>query len=47
MLSTTPTPSIQPTVAATPQQPRSIYQPLKEQTRLSGSITNRGGESII
>jgi hypothetical protein len=46
MLTTTPTPSIRPTVAAKPRQPRSIYQPLKEQTRLSGSITNRGAPRV-
>ena len=46
MLSLTPTPTIQPTAAATPQQPRSIYQPFKERTRQSGSITNRGAPSV-
>jgi outer membrane biosynthesis protein TonB len=46
ILTLTPTPSIQPTAAATAQQPRSIYRPLKEQTRLSGSITNRGAPRV-
>jgi outer membrane biosynthesis protein TonB len=45
MLST-PTPAIQPTVATKPQQPRSSYQQMKEQTRLSGSITNRGAPRV-
>jgi outer membrane biosynthesis protein TonB len=46
MLTSTPTPAIQPTVATTPQQRRSTYQPMKEQTRLSGSITNRGAPRV-
>ena len=46
MLTSTPTPAIQPTVAATPQQPKSTYRPQKEQKRLSGSITNRGASSV-
>ncbi len=46
MLTSTPTPSVQPTVAAKPQPPKSTYQPLKEQTRLSGSITNRGAPRV-
>src|SRR4030095_10851950 len=40
MLTSRPTP--RPTVASTPQQQRSSYQPMKERTRLAGSITNRG-----
>jgi outer membrane biosynthesis protein TonB len=46
MLTSTPTPAVQPTVATTPQQRRSTYQPMKEQTRLSGSITNRGAPRV-
>jgi outer membrane biosynthesis protein TonB len=46
MLTSTPVPSaqpsVQPTVASTPQPPQSRYQAYKEQTRLSGSISNRG-----
>ncbi len=44
MLTSRPTP--RPTVASTPQQQRSSYQPLKERTRLAGSITNRGTSSV-
>jgi outer membrane biosynthesis protein TonB len=46
MLRATPTPSVQPRTAATPQPPRSIYQPFKERTRLSGGITNRGAARV-
>jgi outer membrane biosynthesis protein TonB len=46
MLSATPTPAPQPTVATKPQPPKSRYQPMKEQTRLSGSITNRGAPRV-
>jgi outer membrane biosynthesis protein TonB len=46
MLTSTPRPSVQPTVASTPQQPRSSYRPLKEQTRISGNISNRGISSV-
>jgi outer membrane biosynthesis protein TonB len=44
MLTSRPTP--RPTVASTPQQQRSSYQPLKERTRLAGSITNRGTSAV-
>src|SRR5207249_1403523 len=44
MLTSTPTPH--PSVASTPQQPKSSYQPYKERTRLAGSITNRGTSSV-
>lgn len=44
MLTSTPTP--RPTVASTPQQRRSAYQPYKEKTRLAGAITNRGMSSV-
>jgi len=44
MLTSRPTP--RPTVVSTPQQQRSSYQPLKERTRLAGSITNRGTSAV-
>jgi outer membrane biosynthesis protein TonB len=44
MLTSRPTP--RPTVASTPQKQRSSYQPLKERTRLAGSITNRGTSAV-
>jgi outer membrane biosynthesis protein TonB len=44
MLTSRPTP--RPTVASTPQQQRSSYQPFKERTRLAGSITNRGTSAV-
>jgi outer membrane biosynthesis protein TonB len=46
MLTSTPSPSIQPSVAPTPQQPSSAYRAEKQQTRLSGAITNRGMSAI-
>lgn len=44
MLTSSPTP--RPSVASTPQRQRSSYQPLKERTRLAGSITNRGTSAV-
>lgn len=44
MLTSTPTP--RPSVASTPQQAKSSYQPFKEKTRLAGSITNRGTSAV-
>jgi len=44
MLTTRPTP--RPSVASTPQPPKSSYQPLKERTRLAGAISNRGTSSV-
>ena len=46
MLRPTATPSVRPSAAATPQQPKSVYRPLKDQTRISGSISNRGISSV-
>jgi hypothetical protein len=46
MLRPTATPSVRPSAAATPQRPSSAYRPLKEQTRISGSISNRGISSV-
>ena len=43
---TRPTPRTQPSTAATPAQMRSKYRPLKDQTRISGNITNRGISSV-
>src|SRR5437588_2878921 len=44
MLTARPTP--RPSVASTPQPPKSSYQPLKERTRLAGAISNRGTSSV-
>ena len=46
MLRSTPTPAVRPSAVRTPEQPRSSYRAQKEQTRLSGSITNRGASSV-
>ena len=46
MLRATPTPAVRPSAVPTPEQPRSSYRAQKEQTRLSGSITNRGASSV-
>jgi outer membrane biosynthesis protein TonB len=46
MLRATPTPAVRPSAVRTPEQPRSSYRAQKEQTRLSGSITNRGASSV-
>jgi outer membrane biosynthesis protein TonB len=46
MLKSTPTPAVRPSAVPTPEQPRSSYRAQKEQTRLSGSITNRGASSV-
>jgi outer membrane biosynthesis protein TonB len=42
----TPRPSVQPSVAPKPQPPRSAYRAEKQQTRLAGSITNRGASAV-
>jgi outer membrane biosynthesis protein TonB len=46
MLTSTPRPTVQPTVATKPLPPRSVYQPMKERTRSAGSISNRGISSV-
>jgi outer membrane biosynthesis protein TonB len=46
MLTSTPNPAPQPSVVPTPQQPASTYHSEKQQTRLAGSITNRGASSV-
>jgi outer membrane biosynthesis protein TonB len=43
---TTPTPVVKPTVAPTPAPPQSTYRAYKEQTRIAGSISNRGISSV-
>jgi protein TonB len=42
----TPRPSVQPSTAPQPEQPRSAYRPEKQQTRMAGSITNRGASAV-
>jgi outer membrane biosynthesis protein TonB len=44
MLTSTPTP--RPSVASTPQQQKSSFQPYKDRTRLAGAITNRGTSAV-
>jgi outer membrane biosynthesis protein TonB len=46
MLRPTPTPTPESRPSSTPQQRASSYQAYKEQTRLSGRITNRGISSV-
>jgi len=46
MLTSRPTPTVRPSVVPTPEQPRSAYRAQKRQTRLSGSITNRGASAV-
>ena len=46
MLTSTPRPSVQPSVAPKPEQPRSTYRAEKQQTRLAGAITNRGASAV-
>jgi outer membrane biosynthesis protein TonB len=46
MLTARPTPLAEPSVMPTPARPRSAYHPLKDQTRISGNITNRGISSV-
>lgn len=45
-LLTKPKPTPQPTAAQTPAPARSTYRPLKEQTKISGAISNRGISSV-
>jgi len=45
-LNTMPSPSVEPSVARKPEQVRSTYRPEKQQTRLAGSITNRGASAV-
>jgi outer membrane biosynthesis protein TonB len=46
MLTSTPTPAVKPTVAPTPAPARSTYQPMKQQSRIAGNISNRGISSV-
>ncbi|MEP6603742.1 MAG: energy transducer TonB [Spartobacteria bacterium] len=46
MLTNTPTPTVQPSIAQRPAQMRTKYQPMKQQTRISGAISNRGISSV-
>ena len=46
MLTSTPKPTPQPTVQQRPQQMKSMYRPMKERTRIAGSISNRGISSV-
>lgn len=46
MLTSTPKPTPQPTVAQQPQRMKSAYRPMKERTRIAGSISNRGISSV-
>jgi outer membrane biosynthesis protein TonB len=44
LLRATPTPAVQP--SATPQEVRSNYQPMKQQKRMTGAISNHGAASV-
>jgi len=46
MLTARPTPLAEPSVMPAPARARSAYRPLKDQTRISGNITNRGISSV-
>ena len=46
MLTARPTPLAEPSVMPTPARARSAYHPLKDQTRISGNISNRGISSV-
>src|SRR6266571_9372168 len=46
MLTARPTPVAEPSVMPPPARARSAYRPLKDQTRISGNITNRGISSV-
>jgi len=46
MLTARPTPLTEPSVMPTPARARSAYHPLRDQTRISGNITNRGISSV-
>jgi len=46
MLTARPTPAVEPSVMPTPARARSAYRSLKDQTRISGNITNRGISSV-
>jgi len=46
MLTARPTPLAEPSVMPAPARARSAYRSLKDQTRISGNITNRGISSV-
>ena len=46
MLTARPTPAVQSSVMPTPAKVRSAYRPLKDRTRISGNINNRGISSV-
>jgi len=46
MLTARPTPAARPSVMPAPAQARSRYRPLKDRTRISGNINNRGISSV-
>src|SRR5437016_1375931 len=46
MLTARPTPAVQPSVKSTSAQARSAYRSLRDRTRISGNITNRGISSV-
>jgi hypothetical protein len=46
MLTARPTPAVEPSVKPASAQPRSAYRPLRDRTRISGNITNRGISSV-
>ena len=46
MLTAKPTPPPQPQATAEPQQPSSAYRPQRQQTRVTGNISNRGISAV-
>ncbi len=46
MLTARPTPAVEPSVKPAAAQARSAYRPLRDRTRISGNITNRGISSV-
>ena len=46
MLTARPTPAVEPSVKPASAQARSAYRPLRDRTRISGNITNRGISSV-
>jgi hypothetical protein len=46
MLTSTPRPTVQPSLAPTPEQTKSAYRRQKQQTRIRGNISNRGFSSV-
>jgi outer membrane biosynthesis protein TonB len=46
MLRATPSPSVAPSATPTPPQSASNYRALRQKTKLSGSVSNRGASSV-